>query len=283
MPMPVKAWGSFLAAAVFVAAAGVAHADPMISSATFSLSSLSNVGSPCDDCATDAVSLGFSANFFGTTYASLYVNNNGIVTFTAPYSSAYTPEAIGTIPLPIIAPFYADVDTTGAGSVTYGTGTYDGMDAFMVNWTGVGYAIDESDKTDTFQLVIVSRSDVGAGDFDIYFDYGSMQWDTGDSSGGNGEGLCDGNTGNPAVAGYSDGTGDVVEVQGSGICSALIDGGIDALITQTDDGVAGQILYEVRNGEVAPPSDPPVPEPSSAAIFGTALVGLTVRRWRKRA
>jgi len=30
-----------------------------------------------DDGSTGLVSIGFSANFFGTTYTSLYVNNNG--------------------------------------------------------------------------------------------------------------------------------------------------------------------------------------------------------------
>ncbi len=43
-----------------------------------------------DDNSSAAVNIGFTLNFFGTNYSSLYVNNNGNVTFDAPQST-YTP------------------------------------------------------------------------------------------------------------------------------------------------------------------------------------------------
>ena len=43
-----------------------------------------NTLSANDDESTGAVDLGFTANFFGTMYSSVYVNNNGNVTFTDP-------------------------------------------------------------------------------------------------------------------------------------------------------------------------------------------------------
>src|SRR5262249_14315256 len=91
-----------------------------------------------DDGSTGAVALGFTLNFFGTAYSTLYVNNNGNVTFGGPLST-YTPYALSTPGVPIIAPFFADVDTNVGPVVTYGQGVVDGHAAFAVNWLGVGY------------------------------------------------------------------------------------------------------------------------------------------------
>ncbi len=158
----------------------------------------------CDDCSTDAQPLGFSANFFGTTYTNTFVSNNGYVTFNSGQGS-YTPTGLTASYLgqPIIAAFYADVDTRGAGTTKYGTGTYAGNTAFGVTWTGVGYYGAHTDKLNTFQLILVNRSDVGAGDFDIFFNYDQIQWETGDASGGSG-----GLGGVSAAAGYANGSGD---------------------------------------------------------------------------
>src|SRR5205823_147329 len=75
-----------------------------------------------DDGSTGLVPLGFNADFFGTTYTSAYVNNNGNITFNQPLF-AFTPFSLLTTATPIIAPFFADVDTRSGNPVTYGTGT----------------------------------------------------------------------------------------------------------------------------------------------------------------
>jgi hypothetical protein len=59
--------------------------------------------------------IGYSINFFGNTYASLYVNNNGNVTFES-YYDPYTPTTLDDLGTNIIAPFWADVDTRGSDS-----------------------------------------------------------------------------------------------------------------------------------------------------------------------
>ncbi len=65
---------------------------------------------PNDDGSAGPVDLGFSINFGGQSYSQLYVNNNGNLTFGTSLSQ-YTPSTLEDLSLPIIAPFFADVDT----------------------------------------------------------------------------------------------------------------------------------------------------------------------------
>lgn len=227
-----------------------------------------------DDGYVGPVAIGFNANYFGTTYSQLWVNNNGNVTFGSGMST-YTPFGLtGALGKPIIAPFFADVDTRTSNPVKYGPGTFGGNTAFGVTWNQVGYYQTSTDRLNTFQLLLVDRSDIGPGDFDICFNYGQIQWETGDASGGSG-----GLGGSSAVVGYSNGTGDVgtnYQVPGSGVNGAFLDGGPNSLST------IGRMCFEVRNGEVTP--IPPVPTPSAFLLgaIGLGCAGAVKRRSQRK-
>lgn len=237
-----------------------------------------------DDGSTGLVSLPFTINFYGTDYSDLYVNNNGNVTFNAPQST-FTPFGLGSSysGQPIIAPFFGDVDTRGAGSglTSYGNGSYAGHTAFGVTWPGVGYYNSHTDKLNTFQLIMVDRSDTGVGNFDFYFNYDQIQWETGDASSGSGGlggisaavGYNAGQSGNPA--------GTYAMLAGSLINGALLDGGPNSLVAGSNDGVAGQFLFQVRNGSVVPPVTG-VPEPGSLGMLVLGLLALGWLAWRRR-
>ncbi len=234
-----------------------------------------------DDGSTGLVSLPFTINFYGTDYSNLYVNNNGNVTFNAPQST-FTPFGLGSSysGQPIIAPFFGDVDTRGAGSglTSYGNGSYAGHTAFGVTWPGVGYYSSHTDKLNTFQLIMVDRSDTGVGNFDFYFNYDQIQWETGGASGGAG-----GLGGTSAAVGYNAGqsgnpAGTYAMLAGSLINGALLDGGPNSLVAGTNDGVAGQFLFQVRNGSVVPPVGVPEPGTLGMLVLGLLALGWLVRR-----
>jgi esterase/lipase len=180
-------------------------------------------------------------NFFGENYNSLYVNNNGNVTFNNS-TGQYTPSKIDAgISNPIIAPFWADVDTRGSSITPTSGGNSQGSNLtwydldtdngiFTVTWDDVGYYSTHTDKLNAFQLQLINKDE---GNFDIVFRYEDINWTTGDASSGK-YGLG----GSVARAGYSNGT-----TQGY---YELPQSGNQQQMLSLDDGYAKK--YSVING-----------------------------------
>jgi hypothetical protein len=210
-----------------------------------------------DDDPSPSANVGFNLNFFGVQSSQVFVNNNGNITFGTPFAT-FTPTALNSNNggIPIIAPFFADVDTRPANSpvVTYGTGTLCGFQAFAVNYLDVGFFANHTSPTDSFQVVLIDRADTGAGNFDIEFNYDNIQWETGDASGG-----TNGLGGDSARVGFSNGSGipgTFFELPGSGVNGAFLDGGTNALVSNSiDASTPGRLHFLVRDGVIsmAPP------------------------------
>ena len=243
-----------------------------------------------DDFFVGPAALGFAANYFGNTYSNTYISNNGYLTFGSG-SSSFSPIGLGSgySGAPIIAPFYADTDTRNLSSAqaAYGNGIFEGHSAFGATWNGVGYYPVAANKLNSFQVLLVDRTDTGLGNFDIVFNYDYIQWETGNADGGS-----NGLGGNSASVGYNAGqntgsgspAGTFYQFPGSQVNGALIDGGANSLAANTNVDVAGRYLFNVRNGTVTPP--PPtgtVPEPATWAsmVVGFGAIGAAIRRRRK--
>jgi len=210
-----------------------------------------------DGSSSREVALPFPVNFFGTTRTTVFVNNNGNVTFGAPFGGYVPNDLLSGVP-PIMAPLWADVDTAGLGSdaVTYGVSS-DGK-TFCVDWghdVGVGYYNAHTDKLNRFRLLLEDKSSLPGGrpgDFDVVFEYDRVAWETGDASGGWG-----GLGGSSARVGYADGSGNRQksnQLTGSGANGALLDRGSSSLIRNSfNSGQAGRYRFESRDGSLPHP------------------------------
>lgn len=162
---------------------------------TFQLAMLPN-----DDFYSNSIALPFAFSFYGTTYDSLYINNNGNVSFSQPYNT-FTAYSFPDPSFNMIAPFWADVDTrsTNGGNVWYKVNAH----SLVVVWDQVGYFSMMEDKLNTFQLIISDGLDTLIPNANnVSFCYGDMQWTTGSASGGS-----NGFGGSPATVGVNIGNG----------------------------------------------------------------------------
>ncbi|KAM8834963.1 alpha-tectorin [Synchiropus picturatus] len=155
-----------------------------------------------DDGSSPEITLLIPFVFFNIPYRSIYVNNNGVISFNVQVSQ-FTPEAF---PLSdsrsFIAPLWADVHNGIRGDVFYRESiepdileraTHDvrkyfkNMPDFSATWTFIAtwhqvtfYGGSQTTPVNTFQTVLISD---GVAFFSM-FNYGEIIWSTGTASGG---------------------------------------------------------------------------------------------------
>jgi MYXO-CTERM domain-containing protein len=202
--------------------------------------------------------------FFDDTHTSVYVNTNGNLTFSGSLFT-YTPNPFPVADEPMIAPYWADIDTRQApGTTTCSTGTTgtcpsnaaDGNAVWwhmeegrmVVTWDEVGYFSCNNDLRMHFQLILTAVPSCGGGatDFDVEFRFNRCEWETGDASGGS-----SGFGGTEAQSGFDAGNGtDFVMLPGSrepGIAETLC---TDSNLDPADPGVW---RFQIRSGRVICP------------------------------
>jgi len=152
-----------------------------ISGGSFNLQPISQFGT---NNGGNSAALPFFAFLGGETYSTVHVNNNGVLSlggFFPSYSNDSLADLANAADHALIAPFYADVDTvkvpanTG-GQALFGSGTFEGRDAFIATWDRVGRSNEQFDRLSTFEVLLIDRSDTGLGNFDILFNYGDIEW-----------------------------------------------------------------------------------------------------------
>src|SRR5262249_33117029 len=84
----------------------------------------------------DTGSLGFTFNFYGNTYSSLYFSTNGLITFGSPNGEFFNQDLSSDPSQAAIAPYWDDLQTfNNTGAVYYEVqGTQ-----LIIEWGNVGY------------------------------------------------------------------------------------------------------------------------------------------------
>lgn len=189
------------------------------------------------------------------------------MTFTSGLAS-FTPAGPQGAAQPVIAPFFADVDTRGelSGVVHLNQVV---SNQTVVTWDHVGYFGAHDNLLNTFQLIVRGPDyAVPVGEGQIGFYWNTMGWETGDASGGSG-----GFGGTPAAVGFGDGQNDGFILQGS------TTNGISRIVNN-------KFLWFNLNaqGEPVPVPVNPVPEPGTYALMlaGLAVLGVVGRRRKAR-
>ncbi len=228
-------------------------------------------GTRNDDGFSGPIDLGFSVDFFGTTYSQFWANNNGNISFTGGIS-AFTPTGPQGASSPIISPFFADVDTRNPLSGLMYLRN-DIPDQIIVTWDQVGYFNQNVDLLNSFQLVFRGPDfNVPFGEGNIGFFWRDMQWETGDASEGTG-----GFGGTPGAVGFGNGAGDGVILE-----SSLTDG-ISQIVSNHNiwfNPNLEPIPPSGPNQEPIPPSDMELPEPPLLGLLAIGMLGMGFKHRR---
>ncbi|XP_061876206.1 sushi, nidogen and EGF-like domain-containing protein 1 [Colius striatus] len=230
-----------------------------------------------DDGTSPEIRLWVNFSFYSRSHQSVYVNNNGLLSFGTPVRE-YTPQPFPLPgPRPFVAPFWADVNTRLGGDVFYrqsrhpqllarlakdlapalapGEVTPSPSWALVATWHRVPYFGSASDKVNTFQAVLATA---GAASF-VLLNYGQLQWSSGIANGAN---AHTGTGGVPAQAGFN--SGDDIHyynIPGSRSPAVL------SIAQRSNVGVPGRWIFRVdeftaTEGPPETSSDPPTPTPS---------------------
>lgn len=179
-------------------------------------SSIRDVGDVSEfDDTSDNVTLPFPINVFGTTLTDAWISSNGYLSFLE--NTAYSGSPLPGWTEGLFAPFFTDQIIDGTpGVIRWGSHAagFEGHDVFVILWDNMS-AYDQTSPLNlsstlgnTYQLVIVDRSDIAPGDFDLIFNYEEINWTR---------------SGADLAIGYTDGAGHFHEHETTGSYGVPVD------------------------------------------------------------
>ncbi|XP_071818300.1 sushi, nidogen and EGF-like domain-containing protein 1 [Apostichopus japonicus] len=239
---------------------------------------------PGDEDTSSIIYLKHDFNFFGNKVYKFYINTNGVISLNEGFPTFYPKEfpfSLAEETAMLIAPFYADADTSGDNGGTiyhrelyrddendylfrrlermiyadyyenysFNETNFEALFMFIVTWDSVSYFSDEAkaDHTNTFQAVLLSDQVESY----VFFNYDDINWSTGVS---------------PHAKANADGTGGqygaIAKIgfnYGDGINGYMmnVSGTIDVLfVDETSNiGIPGRWVFKVDGKEIDVPSE----------------------------
>jgi nidogen (entactin) len=210
-----------------------------------------------NDVSSPEIKLRVPVVFYGTRFNTIFVNSNGLLSFQTEIPNFFNIEF--PLDYPLIAPFYTNVDTRDAGSVSYyetnntvllrratdnvreyfsDEEDFQAKSLFIVTWFGVGYYNRGTNKTNTYQVVVINDGEKSF--VELLYPKNGIQWiqGTGDESG-----LPDAR----AQAGFISVDGKIFTLPGSGTEQ------VRNLEVWSNIDLPGQFMYRVDGNDVAAP------------------------------
>ena len=239
---------ALVAACLTLAGAAPANATYTASAIAFAFEDISSTGTViagldgADDTSL-SIALLFTFDFFGTSYSSIFVSTNGLLTFGAGVA-AFTNTDLTTSPTQAaIAPFWDDLIVPAGGVLTQTFGA-PGSQRFVIQWNNVSFfSGGAAGDALTFEATLFQGSN------NIQFNYLDLV-----------SGAAGGNNGASATVGIKD-----AGIQGP-----------DRLLLAFNDGpntfVGSRQSTLIQN----------VPEPATLGLLCLALAGLAASRRRAR-
>lgn len=191
-----------------------------------------------------------SINLLGQDTSSIYIHPQGYLSKSNSNLYQNIDHTVSTNnTIKMLAAYKGDWDTSGAGAaIYYGTATINGRPAFIANWETInGY--NNTSATGSFQIALIHREDISSGDFDVEFNYGSINLAS-----------SFGSTLANAFIGYASGGGDTnaEKVTGSNQNGKFRNSDTTPINqhrnTDTSTALTGRIVMESRSGVIVLPT-----------------------------
>lgn len=230
--------GVALAAAVSTLAALPATADAAVAPTAIVDDSgcTANVTPLNDDNSFGPVQLSTPARIHGGDADQAWVSNNGFIYVQG--DSTYAE----------FRAYAADLDSRATGTpMTYGQATWNGRPALCANWFDIGYYyLGTAERVDV-QALVVDRSDLQPGDFDLVYNYGRIE------AGANRWANI-----GYSVSGPSGSVDYVVPGSGDDGGAAFADANLETGMVHGSRGsdVLGRYVYKFRDGVLSDVTDP---------------------------
>lgn len=127
---------------------------------------------PCDDCVTGSIPIGFPFNFYGNIYNNVEISSNGLVGFGGMTFTGYTPFSIPNTGTPnnYIAGFMCDIDIRNGGTITYQLTGVAPNRRFVISYNNVA-TFGPGTGTASFQIVLNEN-----GSFNVIVSQLSANW-----------------------------------------------------------------------------------------------------------
>lgn len=245
-------------------------------------------GGPGPGAPDESVRTPFSINFFGTVYHSLFVNENGVISFGAPLPGP--PRNVADVfhaGVPVIVPYFADADMGATRFLVNGNPVIGNVGLGFTNGINMFVNMFSTYQGSTMIPALENQMQVAffgsetSTDFRLELNYDILQWESGDLDGG-----IDGLGGIAPRVGFSDGNGRVYEIAGSGTNGTLLFPDFAGACPPGSLSVGcNDYFFQFINGvpylDGVPIFPNAVPEPASAALVLTSLGLLAALRRRR--